>query len=194
MAYLCAMNTDPTHPAPSFSAYADIDWSAWTPTEQATLLFVVDGGRILLIEKKRGLGAGKINGPGGRLEPGEGPAACAVREVEEEICVTPHDPRPAGELFFQFTDGYALHGFVFRAEAWTGEPAETDEALPFWCATDAIPYPRMWADDRIWFPLFLEDRPFRGRFLFDGDRMLGHELEELPEARDFRTDIACRPV
>ena len=39
----------------------DIDWNTWKPTDRATLLFVVDRShaRILLIEKKRGLGAGK---------------------------------------------------------------------------------------------------------------------------------------
>ena len=173
--------------------FSEMDWRAWKPVEQATLLFVVDGQRILLIEKKRGLGAGKINGPGGRMEPGETPIACAIREVEEEILITPVDPQPAGELFFQFTDGYALHGFVFRSEGWSGEPGETEEALPFWCDTDRIPYDRMWADDRIWFPLFLANRPFQGRFLFDGDRMLGHAIEELASPRDFRVDATCRP-
>ncbi|MBT4161861.1 MAG: NUDIX hydrolase, partial [Gammaproteobacteria bacterium] len=47
---------------------AAIDWENWEPEEVATLLFVVRDGRVLLIRKKRGLGAGKINGPGGRLE------------------------------------------------------------------------------------------------------------------------------
>ena len=33
-------------------------------------MFVVQGGKILLIRKKRGIGAGKVNGPGGKFEPG----------------------------------------------------------------------------------------------------------------------------
>ena len=67
----------------------DLDWSTWQPDDRATLLFVVHADRILLIEKKRGLGAGKINGPGGRIEPGESPRQAAVREVQEEVGVTP---------------------------------------------------------------------------------------------------------
>lgn len=67
----------------------DIDWASWTPYERATLLFVICGGHILLIHKNRGLGAGKINGPGGRLVPGESPLQGAVREVQEELNVTP---------------------------------------------------------------------------------------------------------
>jgi hypothetical protein len=37
----------------------------------------------------------------------------------------------------------------------------------------------MWADDALWVPLLLEQRFFSGRFLFDSEQMLDHELEEL---------------
>lgn len=160
--------------------YRDIDWERWTPAERATLLFVRRKGRMLLIHKKRGLGAGKLNGPGGRIEPGETPAQAAVREVEEELRVTAHDVREAGELLFQFTDGYSIHGYVFTAAACSGTPQETEEAAPVWVDEDEIPYHRMWADDRIWLPLMLSGIRFVGRFLFDGEQMLGCEIG-LPE-------------
>ena len=132
---------------------------------------------MLLIHKKRGLGAGKINGPGGRLEPGETALEAVIREVQEELCVTPRDPQQRGELHFQFTDGYALHCTVFVAEGCEGEPAETDEAIPLWVRRDEIPYEKMWADDRHWLPGVLEGRNFRGYFEFESDRMLAHSLE-----------------
>jgi len=156
---------------------SDIDWQRWEPTERATLLFVLRDHSILLIHKKTGLGAGKINGPGGRLEPGETPLQCAVREVQEELCVTPTGVREAGELSFQFVDGYSLHGTVFTATDFTGELCETREAAPVWTPLDRIPYERMWADDFLWLPLLLEGRRFRGWFIFDGDAMLDSRLE-----------------
>lgn len=156
---------------------ADIDWEHWSPVDRATLLFVVRGGRILLIEKKRGLGAGKINGPGGRLEPGETPRECAVREVEEELLITPAGVAHCGELMFQFIDGYSIHGTVFRASGYRGTPTETPEAVPLWYALDEIPFERMWQDDPVWFPHMLARRPFAGRFIFDGDQMLDAELK-----------------
>ena len=85
-----------------FRTLQDVDWDNWEPTEHATLLFVVRDGRVLLIRKKRGLGAGKINGPGGRIDDGETPAEAAVREVHEELCITPTQVRQHGELLFQF--------------------------------------------------------------------------------------------
>jgi len=162
--------------------FEDIDWINWTPQEDATLLFVRQADRVLLIRKKRGLGAGKINGPGGRLDDGESPLQCAIREVQEELCVTPIGVEPRGELAFQFVDGYALYVHVFSAIDCEGEPQETDEASPLWFPTDAIPFDQMWADDRLWFPHLLSEQPFRGRFLFDGDALLGYEIALLTQS------------
>jgi 8-oxo-dGTP diphosphatase len=155
----------------------DVDWGAWAPDMRATILFVVRGGEILLIRKKRGFGAGKINGPGGKIDAGETPLAAAVREVEEELRVTPTGVDLRGELRFQFTDGFSIHGYVFLARDVRGDPAETDEAAPLWTPVDRIPYAEMWQDDEIWMPWLLAGRRFAGRLLFDGDRMLDHHFE-----------------
>lgn len=153
-----------------------IDWQRWVPDDVATLLFVLEPERVLLIRKKRGLGAGKINAPGGRLEPGETTLAAAVREVEEEIGVTPHEVAPRGRLRFQFVDGYKLEAHVFVAGAFQGEPRETDEAIPLWFPRDALPFEEMWADDRLWVPEVLAGNSVDGRFVFDGEVMLEHHL------------------
>ena len=156
-----------------------MDWSTWQPTERANLCFILKDNQVLLIRKKRGLGAGKINGPGGRIEPGETALQAAIRETQEEIGVTPRSPDVRGELSFQFTDGYGLHCSVFLAEDCEGTPVETDEATPFWVSTERIPYDDMWSDDQHWLPLLLTGKKFRGFFEFDGERMLSHKVEAL---------------
>jgi len=160
-------------------ALEDVDWLRWVPQIRATLLFVVRDGRILLIRKKRGLGAGKINGPGGKLDPGESARACAIRETQEELCITPLGVEQRGELRFQFTDGLSILGYVFLASDFQGEASETEEAVPLWTPVDAIPFSEMWADDEIWLPWLLTGRRFSGRMLFDADAMLGHSFELL---------------
>jgi 8-oxo-dGTP diphosphatase len=148
-----------------------IDWTTWKGEMLATILFIIKDGRILLIEKKRGLGAGKINGPGGKIDPGETPLQAAIRETQEELMVTPHAPRKLGELRFSMSDCPDILCHVYRADDFSGMPTETDEAVPVWTALDAIPYHRMWEDDRHWLPLLLNEQPFLGRFVFDGDRL-----------------------
>ncbi len=153
------------------------DWSQWQPGMPATLMFVIRDGRILLIEKKRGLGAGKINGPGGKIDPGETALQAVVRECQEELHITPVAPRKLGELWFAMSDCPDILCHVFRAGDFHGTPTETDEAVPVWTPLDAIPYHRMWADDRVWLPLLIDGTTFRARFVFHGELMLWHELE-----------------
>ncbi len=161
---------------PTATRVDHIDWPTWRPTVQATLLFVVRDGQVLLIRKKRGLGAGKINGPGGKLDPGEAPLACALRETAEELGVHATGVREAGHLRFHFLDGLRLFCTVFRADGCEGEAVETDEAAPLWTATDALPFDEMWVDDRLWLPALLARQPFELWSVFDGDRMLDHRL------------------
>jgi 8-oxo-dGTP diphosphatase len=155
---------------------SDIDWGNWQPKDPATLVFVVQDGKILLIDKKTGFGKGKVNGPGGKLEKGESPEACAVRECQEELRITVSNLRFCGQHRFQFVDGYSLLVWVYSSEEFEGIPTETIEARPLWVPLDEIPYERMWEDDHLWLPMLLAGQRFQGRWLFDGDTMLDYEL------------------
>ncbi len=155
---------------------ADVDWTRWSGVV-CTLVFVVRDGEVLLMRKLRGLGAGKINGPGGRVEPNESLLAGAIRETREEVCAVPRGLAWAGRNRFQFADGYATDVHVFRASTLEGTPAPTAEAIPFWVPLGEIPYAEMWSDDSLWLPHLFADRRFSGRFLLDGDRLLDWALE-----------------
>ena len=157
-----------------------MNWEQWKPQECSSLCFIVRGDEVLLIRKKRGLGAGKISAPGGRIEPGETPMQAAIRETQEEVGVTPKRIVECGEMSIQFTDGYALFCTLFIARDFEGTFIETDEAAPFWCDRNAIPYHEMWADDALWLPQILGRKRFRGRFVFDGNKMLEHETAFWP--------------
>jgi len=156
-----------------------IDWSDWQPQERATLCFVRQDDRVLLIRKKRGLGAGKLNDVGGRLEPGELPDRGVIREAQEELLITPLDCDKRGELHFQFLSGYSLFCTVFVASRFSGTPTETAEATPLWFSLDSLPFNEMWADDRLWLRQTLEGQHFHGYFVFDEDRMISQHLDWL---------------
>ena len=155
----------------------EIDWAAWEPNMRANLLFVIQDGRILLIRKKRGLGAGNINGPGGKLDPGEVALESALREIEEEIGIVAHDPEEMGVLHFQFIDGLKMHCTVFRSSSFEGEPVETEEAIPMWFDCDKIPYEEMWEDDRHWLPGMIGSRKFDAYFVFEEAAMLSKRID-----------------
>ncbi len=140
-------------------------------------MFIVRDGQILLIEKKRGHGAGKVNGPGGKIDPGETSLQAAIRETQEELGITPIEPRKVGELWFAMSDVPDILCHVYRAEAFAGEPVETEEAVPLWASLNEIPYGRMWVDDVMWLPLLIDGVGFRGRFVFEEEAMQSHEIE-----------------
>ena len=115
--------------------------------------------------------------PAGKIDPGETSLECAVRETFEELGVTAHDAVKRGELWFQFVDGLAMHVAVFLSWRHDGEATETEEAAPLWTAIDAIPFEKMWADDQHWLHRMLTGgESFMGRFIFDGDAMLSHDI------------------
>lgn len=157
------------------------DWNV-PDVQEATLCFPVDGDRVLLIEKKRGVGSGLFNGPGGKVEAGETPLEAARREVREEIRTTVPSIRKMGALEFEMGGDPFMFVHVFRAPGIAGEPSETDEARPEWFEVGEIPYDQMWPDDRYWLPLLLDGRTFSGEFVFGDDEQ---DLREW----DLETDV-----
>lgn len=161
-----------------------IDWKSWQPEVSATLLFVIENDKILLIHKKRGLGAGKVNGPGGHIEKGETPMACAIRETREELCIEPGNVSYRGELYFHAEDMPSIHAYVYTATSYQGKPAETAEAIPLWTPISEIPYQQMWQDDEIWLPEVLRGNSVKGWFSFESENLLDHHLEINPVVPD----------
>ncbi|MFC6716835.1 8-oxo-dGTP diphosphatase [Natrialbaceae archaeon GCM10025810] len=134
----------------------------------------VDDREALLIEKRRGLGEGWYNGPGGKLEPDETPRECAVRETREEVGleVDPGALEKAGELTFVLDGAVHTRCHVFRTTSFSGQPRPSPEADPVWIPVGEVPYDRMWEDDRHWLPGVLEGRTVIGAFRFEGGRPL----------------------
>src|SRR3989344_4607404 len=135
------------------------------PSGLRTLVLLHQGNLILLGQKKRGFGAGRWNGFGGKVEPGETMRAAAQREVQEECGLQVSNLVQRGQLAFTFAhDPLVLDVHIFSAEEFTGEPHETEEMKPRWFAIADIPYDTMWTDDRHWLPLFLQGKSFVGQF------------------------------
>ncbi len=156
--------------------------------KQLTLLLLHAEGRLLLGMKTRGFGMGKFNGFGGKIEPGETVLQAAVREMREESGLVVSDPSLVGHVLFTFEQKSeeALSVHIFRATRVEGSldagKPESDEMEPQWFPDTAVPYDRMWLDDRHWLPLLLQGRRFRGRFHFRGhEEILSHALEEVRE-------------
>jgi len=118
--------------------------------------------------KKRGFGAGRWNGFGGKIELGETISEAAERELFEEANIVADNLEEFGILNFKFVDQTPdLEVHIFRANSFSGELMETEEMRPQWFKIDEIPYDKMWADDIFWLPLLIKGEKFKGEFTFD---------------------------
>ena len=77
-----------------------------------TLCHVINDGSVLLKLATRGVSKGKWNGPGGKIDAGETPEACAIREVLEETGLDVKNLFYHGELRFHMDGGEDLSFIV----------------------------------------------------------------------------------
>ncbi len=139
-----------------------------------TLVFPLRAdGAVLLGRKRRGFGADKWNGFGGKVQAEETLRACAVRELMEETGLTAEaaDLTWCGELQFSFVESPEQDhpARIYLLRRFTGEPQLTDEMEPRWFAPDEVPYAQMWAADRYWLPRILAGERIAGEIVFGAD-------------------------
>ena len=146
-----------------------------------TLTIIYQHPKVLLGMKKRGFGAGRWNGFGGKVENGEKIEDTAKRELNEEVGISAVGLEKVGIIDFEFKgNSEILEVHIFKGQDYFGEPVESEEMKPQWFLIDAIPFQDMWSDDKYWLPLFLAGKKFKGYFLFDeSDTVIKHELSEV---------------
>jgi 8-oxo-dGTP pyrophosphatase MutT (NUDIX family) len=138
--------------------------------KRTTLCYLIHNGRVLLAMKKRGFGAGKRNGPGGKVEDGETAEDACRRETKEEVGVTIGAMEDRGVVRFEFIEKpeWNTDCSIFVSRDFNGDPVETEEMRPAWYPVDALPLTEMWADDAYWLEGVLRGGRVDATFWFDG--------------------------
>jgi len=130
-----------------------------------TLSIIHQHPKVLLGMKKRGFGAGRWNGFGGKVRGKETIESAAKRELREEAGIETESLEKVGIIDFEFKGNpEILQVHIFKAEKFSGELVESEEMKPQWWHIDEIPFKEMWPDDIHWMPLFLSGKKFKGKF------------------------------
>lgn len=162
------------------------------PTD-ATLCFPVRDGQVLVAVKQKKIGAGLLNGFGGKAEPDDTNIAHTnTREVAEEIGITITKARKVGEVVFNnpYDDEElrVMRVHIFLADEWEGEPKETDEAKKLaWYDIDELDYTQFLAADRLFLPQIFRGECIHGEITYNDDwSVKASALEAVPafECRD----------
>ena len=139
---------------------------------RTTLLYIVKDNKVLLAEKKRGFGVGKINGVGGKIEPGESIEQGMIRETFEEINVKPINYEQRAVIHFNlfYKGEWAKEDtYVFVASDYQGIIQESEEMKPQWFNIDEIPFDKMFSGDKLWVGELLKGKHFEAFVDFDKD-------------------------
>lgn len=152
-------------------------------TLQTCLVLVRCDGRVLLGEKLRGFGQGRVVAPGGKIDPGESPVDAAARELREEtsLHVMPEHLHYAGLVTFTFDADPRgkMCAHIFTTSEVSAAPQHSDEIAVSWTPEDAIPYNRMWPDAAHWLPRVLAGEVINIEFSYGLD---GRTLQAITDA------------
>ena len=148
-------------------------------TVVATLCYVRSDGRTLMMHRNKKAGdvhKGKWNGLGGKLDAGESPDECVVREIREESGLTLLDAKLRGVLTFPaFKPGEDWLVFVYTATRFQGELGACAEGDLEWVPDERVAALPLWEGDQIFLPWLERDRFFSGKFVYREGRLVSHE-------------------
>lgn len=145
-----------------------------------TLCYIKDKGRTLMlhrVKKEKDIHGGKWSGLGGKMEQGESPEECVVREVYEESGLIIQNPTLRGILTFPlFNDGEDEYTFLFTADDFKGDATDSDEGILQWIDDSEIPSLNLWEGDRIFLKWLETGRFFSGKLVYEQGRLVDHQV------------------
>lgn len=154
---------------------------AHSPT-LATLVYAIDGDRVLLHRRVKAPNLGLWIAPGGKLEADESPTECARRELREETGLEAERVELRGILAeVSPRADYQWLTFVFVSDRYSGELAPAPGIGEFrWVALRDVLSLDIPPTDRIFFPRVMRrnDPAFLLKFTYDADLRIVRMDEE----------------
>ena len=138
----------------------------------ACVCYIDNGKEYLLLHRNKKDGdvhKGKWIGVGGKVEKGETPEECIVREVYEETGLVICQPHLKGMITFpEFTANKDWYVYVFVAKEFSGNVKECDEGTLEWVPYSEVLQKPTWAGDLVFLEWLLTEKPFfSAKFLYD---------------------------
>ena len=129
------------------------------------------------VKKENDDHAGKWNGLGGKLEPGETPEECVIREMREESGLAVRNPSLRGVLTFPgFSKDEDWYVFVFVVTEFSGDLIDSSEGDLQWIDDSEILKLNLWEGDQLFLKWMDNGKFFSGKFTYRNGRLADHEV------------------
>ncbi len=146
----------------------------------ASLCYIKKNRRTLMlhrVKKKNDIHKGKWNGLGGKIEPGETPEECVIREVKEESGLAIRNPKLCGLLTFPLFDGANdWIVFVYTARQFSGRRIECDEGHLEWIPDHKLLKLPLWEGDAHFLKWIEQKRFFSAKFIYRKKRLVNYKV------------------
>jgi 8-oxo-dGTP diphosphatase len=146
----------------------------------ATLGYVRKAGETLMvhrIKKENDMHQGKWNGLGGKIEPGETPEECVIREVYEESGLVVRNPMLKGLITFPgFNQDEDWYTFLFVITDFKGELIDSPEGDLQWIPDEELLQLNLWEGDRIFIPWLEKPGFFSGKFSYKNEVLTDYSV------------------
>ncbi len=147
----------------------------------ATLCYLQKDDNILMIypkNKKDTRYNDKWNGVGGKLQKGESPLECAIREIMEETGYIASNLKLMGILSFpKMSKGQDWHVFVYLVKEFRGSEKASKEGKIKWFKRNEVLSLNLWQGDYIFLPYLFRNKFFTGKFAYKRNRLFEYDLQ-----------------
>lgn len=133
----------------------------------ATVCYLFKDEKILLLKFSKKWGQ-IYAPPGGKMEEGETPTECIIREYKEETGLRLLNPRLKGISYWQKKEAGII--FVFIATEFSGDlERATQEGTSSWISIAESRRMEQFPMNKIFFDSLFEEGIFEGKFVYDED-------------------------
>lgn len=141
-----------------------------------TLCYIEKDGKTLMLhrtKKKNDMHEDKWIGLGGKVEQGEAPEECIVREVYEESGLTIDKPILKGIMTFpKFSKGEDWYVFLYKAYDYSGDLIESPEGDLLWVDNSKLMDLNLWEGDKLFMKWMEEYKLFSAKLVYEDGELV----------------------
>ena len=132
------------------------------------------------IKKKNDIHMNRWVGLGGKMNPGETPEQCIIREIYEESNLKANSVKLRGFITFpDFMGDNDWYMFLFSCDDFSGDVIENEEGKLKWIPKSDINQLNMLEGDKIFMKWMTKYNFFTARFIYKDDELIDYSLDTI---------------